>query len=58
MSNLPNEFTRSLDDNRVRPYTVGMTRHDETLSTIVLYTDNNEFENTDVDAPNSPAGIL
>ena len=26
-----------MQDNRVRPYTVGMTIHDETLSTILLY---------------------
>jgi len=34
---LSNEFTNSLDDNRVRPYTVGLKRHEETLATIVVY---------------------
>jgi len=34
---LNNEFTSSPDNNSVRPYTTGMTRHQETLSTILVY---------------------
>ena len=35
---LPNEFLSSPDDNRVRPFTVGLKQHDETIASIVLYT--------------------
>lgn len=34
---LPNEFTASQTDNSVRPYGVGMQRHNETLATILVY---------------------
>ncbi len=40
-TNPSNEFLTSLDDNRIRPYTSGMKRQEETLSTIVVYKDNN-----------------
>lgn len=32
-----NEFTSSPIDDRLRPYNVGLTRHNETLSTILVY---------------------
>ena len=35
---VPNEFTTSLDDNRIRPYTTGMIRRRETLASIILLT--------------------
>ena len=34
---LSNEFLSSPDDNQIRPYTVGITRHEETPATIILY---------------------
>jgi len=34
---LSNEFTDSQDDNKVRPYTSGLKRHEETLATIVVF---------------------
>ncbi len=35
---VPNEFLTSINDNRIRPYTVGVVSHDETLASIILLT--------------------
>ncbi len=41
---LPNEFTGSSTDNRIRPYSVGLKRHNETLATILVYKNKRENE--------------
>ena len=38
---LSDEFSQ---DNRIRPYTSGVTRHYETLSTILLYQESDPYE--------------
>lgn len=40
MADNSNEFISSPDNNDIRPYTSGMTRHEETPATIILYTKN------------------
>lgn len=35
---VPNEFLTSIDDNRIRPYTVGLIQRKETLASIILFT--------------------
>jgi hypothetical protein len=45
---LRDEYLESGEDNRTRPYTVGIARHKETLSSILVYTEeqNTEKENS------------
>lgn len=33
------QFFKNLDDNRIRPYGVGSTEHDDPIATIILYTE-------------------
>ena len=41
MPNDSNEFVTSLNNNKIRPYTLGMKMHEETIATILLYNDRN-----------------